>query len=182
MKISKTNIKDAFVIEPKIFQDSRGTFMETWNEKEFSSAIGKKITFVQDNHSYSKKFVLRGLHYQKNYPQGKLVRVGFGKVLDVAVDLRRSSPTFGYYHSEELSYDNKKQFWIPEGCAHGFIVLSDSADFLYKTTSFYNPEDEETIKYDDVDLKIDWRIPNRDIIISDKDNSGISFKDAYLFE
>ena len=181
MKIFKTNIEGALVLEPICFKDTRGNFMESWNQKEFSKIIGKQISFVQDNHSFSYKNVLRGLHYQRKFPQGKLVRVCSGKVLDIAVDLRKSSSTFGCYDSVILSNKNKKQFWIPEGCAHGFLTLSESADFLYKTTNFYYPNDEATIKYNDTVLNINWGIHENDVIISDKDNAGIAFKDAHLF-
>lgn len=182
MKIKKTAIEGALVIEPETFIDERGFFMETWNKKKFNKITGATSDFVQDNYSFSYKNILRGLHYQLDNPQGKLVRVSQGSVIDVAVDLRKSSATFGKYESVVLSGENKKQFWIPEGCAHGFLVLSESASFLYKTTDFYVPGDEYTIKFDDKDLKIDWGVAHSKIILSKKDRQGLTFKEAPSFE
>ncbi|MDB3952128.1 dTDP-4-dehydrorhamnose 3,5-epimerase [Gammaproteobacteria bacterium] len=182
MKIKKTSIEGAFVIEPEVFSDERGFFMETWNKKNFSKIIGSNFDFVQDNYSFSYKNILRGLHYQLDNPQGKLVRVSHGSVIDVAVDLRKSSATFGKYESIILSGENRKQFWIPEGCAHGFLVLSETTSFLYKTTDCYVPGDEYTIRFDDKDLKIDWTVAHNKIILSEKDRKGLSFKEAPSFE
>lgn len=182
MKVTSTDIHDVFVIEPEIFKDSRGFFMEDWNQSKFNAAISKNVVFVQDNHSFSLKGVLRGLHYQIKHPQGKLVRVTSGRVLDVAVDIRRSSPTFGCCVSVELTRDNCKQLWIPAGCAHGFVVLSQEADFFYKTTDYYYPEYERCIKYNDIDLNIDWKTDNNKIILSDKDYCGLPFSQAECYE
>jgi dTDP-4-dehydrorhamnose 3,5-epimerase len=157
-----------------VFGDQRGYFLESFNEKLFSEVVGKKITFVQDNESLSSKNVVRGLHFQKPpYAQGKLVRVVKGSVLDVAVDLRKKSPTFGKVFTIELSETNKRQFWIPEGFAHGFATLEDNTIFQYKCTSYYSPENEETIKWNDSTLGIDWKI--NEPIISDKDKKGLPF-------
>jgi len=151
-----TAIPDVLIIEPKVFGDDRGFFFESFNEDDFSKAIGKKVTFVQDNHSLSKKGVLRGLHYQMQQTQGKLVRVVSGSVFDVAVDLRESSTTFGQWVGAELSVENKKQLWIPEGFAHGFLVLSDEAEFLYKTTDYWHAASEQCIVWNDSGLNIQW--------------------------
>ena len=182
MKVDSTPIKGVLVIEPHTHCDERGFFMETWNKKNFSEFVGADIEFVQDNHSFSYKNILRGLHYQLENPQGKLVRVISGSVLDIALDLRKSSATFGKYHSIILSEENKKQFWIPEGLAHGFLVLSETASFSYKTTNFYKPGDEYTIKFDDEDLSIDWTVPHDEIILSEKDRKGLTFEEAPSFE
>lgn len=182
MKIKKTTIVGAFVIEPDVFSDERGFFMETWNKKNFSKITGSNVDFVQDNYSFSYKNILRGLHYQLDNPQGKLVRVSHGSVIDVAVDLRKTSATFGKYESIILSGENRKQFWVPPGCAHGFLVLSETASFLYKTTDYYVPGDEYTIKFDDKDLKIDWTVTHNKIKLSEKDRKGLSFKEAPSFE
>ena len=173
-KSYKLSIPDLIVIEPDLFQDSRGFFYESYNKKIFDDIIGKKIDFVQDNHSKSSKGILRGLHYQK-YPceQGKLVRVTNGEVYDVAVDLRPKSQYFGNFAFEYLSAENKKQLWIPEGFAHGFLVISEEVDFIYKTTKFYNPKSEITINWNDPYLNIPW--PKTEILLSEKDNNGISF-------
>lgn len=181
MQVTPTHIPDVLVLEPKVFGDSRGFFLESWNEKTFEEATGLDVHFVQDNHSRSQQGVLRGLHYQLNQPQGKLVRVTQGRVLDVALDLRQSSPSFGQYVSVELSGENHKQLWIPPGCAHGFVVLSDSADFLYKTTDYYAPEDEHCIRWDDADLNIDWQLGELTPKLSDKDQQGCAFKDAATY-
>jgi dTDP-4-dehydrorhamnose 3,5-epimerase len=181
MKVISSDIKDLFIIEPSIYVDQRGYFLESWNQQQFNQAINQEITFVLDNHSHSGKGVLRGLHYQLKHPQGKLVRVVLGNVLDVAVDLRRSSPTFGSHVTVELTAENHRQLWIPPGCAHGFVVLSENADFLYKTTKLYVPEDEYCIRYDDPDLKIDWRINGIHPILSKKDQEGVLFKSAEYY-
>ena len=156
MNITPTAIPDVLIIEPKVFGDDRGFFFESFNHSKFEQAIGRKIGFVQDNHSKSAKNVLRGLHYQIQQPQGKLVRVVSGEVFDVAVDLRKSSPTFGKWVGELLSAENKKQLWVPEGFAHGFIVLSETAEFLYKTTDYYAPEFERNIAWNDLTIAIKW--------------------------
>ncbi|WP_348821086.1 dTDP-4-dehydrorhamnose 3,5-epimerase [Escherichia coli] len=173
MNVIKTEIPDVLIFEPKVFGDERGFFMESFNQKVFEEAVGRKVEFVQDNHSKSSKGVLRGLHYQlKPYAQGKLVRCVVGEVFDVAVDIRKSSPTFGKWVGVNLSAENKRQLWIPEGFAHGFLVLSEIAEFVYKTTNYYHPESEGCIKWDDSFLMIDW--PNKPIAISEKDKKGSS--------
>jgi len=176
-----TAIPDVLIIEPKVFGDDRGFFFESFNEDDFSKVIGRKITFVQDNHSLSKKGVLRGLHYQIQQTQGKLVRVVSGAVFDVAVDVRESSATFGKWVGFELSADNKKQLWIPEGFAHGFLVLSDESEFLYKTTDYWHAASEQCIAWDDPNLNIEW--PSLDIapLLSPKDAAGLSWVDAIKF-
>lgn len=156
MKIIDTSIPEIKIIEPKVFGDERGFFLETFQAKKYQAVIGENLSFVQDNHSRSSKGVLRGLHFQKTKPQGKLVRVVTGEVFDVAVDIRKGSPTFGKWEGVLLSGDNKRQFWVPPGFAHGFVVLSDTADFEYKCTDFYDPNDEGAIKWDDPDIAIDW--------------------------
>lgn len=168
-KFSETGIEGMFVVEPGVFEDNRGYFMETYNENDFKEA-GYDLTFVQDNQSKSSKGVLRGLHLQINYPQGKLVRVIKGEVFDVGVDLRADSPTYGEWYGEILSDENKKQLFIPEGFAHGFLVLSDEAEFVYKCTEFYHGDDEGGIIWNDPDIDIDWPLDDIDeIIFSDKD-------------
>ncbi|WP_288353973.1 dTDP-4-dehydrorhamnose 3,5-epimerase [uncultured Marinobacter sp.] len=182
MKIIETKIPDVKLIEPKVFGDERGFFMEIWNEKAFREA-GIDTTFVQDNHSRSVKNTLRGLHYQVIQPQGKLVRVTRGEVFDVAVDLRTNSPTFGQWVGEHLSEDNKRMLWVPPEFAHGFLVLSDSADFLYKTTDYYHPESEQAILWNDPALNIEWPVntlPNGPLL-SEKDKAAKVLKDAQLF-
>lgn len=180
MKVTPSNIPDVLLIEPEIFGDDRGFFFESFNQNQFEKATGRKINFVQDNHSKSIKGVLRGLHYQISpKAQGKLVRVIQGEVFDVAVDLRQSSPTFGQWVGELLSADNKKQIWIPEGFAHGFLTLSDTAEFLYKMTDFYSPEHEQSILWDDQTIGINW--PMRDVSLSSKDNAALSFREAKYF-
>ena len=181
MEVIPTKIPDILLIEPTVFGDDRGFFYESFNKKRFEKATGIAADFVQDNHSKSTKGVLRGLHYQIKQAQGKLVRVISGEVLDVAVDIRRSSSTFGQWVGTILSGDNKRQFWIPEGFAHGFVVLSESAEFLYKTTDYYAPEFERCIRWDDADLSIDWKVSGEPLV-SDKDAKGVSFKKAELFE
>ena len=180
MNIIRTGIPDIFIIEPSVFGDERGFFLESYNEKAFNAMTGATITFVQDNHSRSKKNVLRGLHYQIKQPQGKLVRVINGEVFDVAVDIRRSSPTFGKWVGECLTAENKKQMWVPPGCAHGFLVLSDVAEFLYKTTDYYAPEFERCIQWNDPDLNVHWPITGHPLV-SKKDKNGVLFKNAELF-
>lgn len=181
-EIKPCEIEGVYVIEQKVFGDSRGYFMETYNERDFAE-VGLDMHFVQDNQSMSSRGVLRGLHYQKEHPQGKLVRVVRGTVYDVVVDLRKKSETFGKYHSVVLSEENKKQLYIPEGCAHGFLVLSDEAEFCYKCTDFYYPEDEYGIRWNDSDIGISWPLDEVDkVIISDKDDKLGSFRDASFFE
>ncbi|WP_338557101.1 dTDP-4-dehydrorhamnose 3,5-epimerase [Erwinia sp. E_sp_B04_7] len=172
MKITKTSIPDVMIFEPTVYGDKRGFFFESFNKKIFEEAIGRNIDFVQDNHSKSSKGVLRGLHYQvAPHAQGKLVRCTQGAVFDVAVDIRKGSDTFAKWVGIELSSENKKQMWIPEGFAHGFITLSDTAEFLYKTNEFYNPVSERCLQWDDGDLDISW--PNLgEIIVSEKDKLG----------
>jgi dTDP-4-dehydrorhamnose 3,5-epimerase len=180
MKIIETPLAGALVLEPKVFSDSRGFFLESYNEKVFGE-LGICDKFVQDNHSYSAKNVLRGLHYQIGKPQGKLVRVVSGEVLDVFVDLRRSSPTFGRWHAQRLSGENRLLAWIPAGFAHGFYVLSEGAHVLYKATGFYSPDEERTIIWNDPDLKIDWE-NGGEPLLSDKDGQGRRFSQAELFQ
>jgi dTDP-4-dehydrorhamnose 3,5-epimerase len=180
MKVTSLSIPDVLLIEPQVFGDDRGFFFESFNQERFEKALGKKINFVQDNHSKSLRGVLRGLHYQLTpKAQGKLVRVIEGEVFDAAVDVRQSSPTFGKWVGEILSADNKKQLWIPEGFAHGFVTLSDTAEFLYKTTDFYSKEHEQAIRWNDETIRIDW--PTKDVSLSSKDNVALSFKEAKYF-
>ncbi|MBE8994099.1 dTDP-4-dehydrorhamnose 3,5-epimerase [Microcystis aeruginosa] len=180
MKVIPTEIPDVLIIEPQVYGDDRGFFLESFNQKDFREKTGVNTTFVQDNHSMSLKNVLRGLHYQIPNPQGKLVRVVSGSVFDVAVDARQSSPTFGQWVSCVLSAENKRIFWVPEGFAHGFLVLSERAEFLYKTTNYYYPQYEKTILWNDADLGIDWplEIPP---ILSPKDQAGQPFKSVEVF-
>jgi len=180
MEIIQTKIPDVLIIEPKVFGDDRGFFMESFNAQKFTEATGVTTQFVQDNHSRSQKHVLRGLHYQVQQAQGKLVRVVAGAVLDVAVDIRKSSPNFGQWVSCLLSEENKKQFWVPAGFAHGFVVLSDTADFLYKTTNYYAPAYERSILWNDPELNIDWQITGEPLL-SAKDKSAPTLKDAEVF-
>jgi dTDP-4-dehydrorhamnose 3,5-epimerase len=180
MKITPTEIPDVLIIEPDVFGDSRGFFFESYNKKEFMKTTGLQVTFVQDNHSRSNKHVLRGLHYQIRQPQGKLVRVISGDVFDVAVDIRRSSPTFGKWVGEYLTAENKKQMWVPPGFAHGFLVLSDDAEFLYKTTDYWAPEHERCIRWNDPVLNVQWPITG-DPLVSEKDEKGALFQDAEVF-
>ncbi|MCW8829890.1 MAG: dTDP-4-dehydrorhamnose 3,5-epimerase [Gammaproteobacteria bacterium] len=181
MKVIATKIPDVLVIEPEVFGDDRGFFFESFNRKVFQELTDVNDDFVQDNHSKSSKGVLRGLHYQIKQPQGKLVRVVSGEVFDVAVDLRKSSPTFGHWDGVRLSAENKRQFWVPPGFAHGFMVLSDNAEFLYKTTDYYAPEYERCIRWNDKDLAIDWQY-EKEPQVSEKDANGGSFKEADVFE
>ena len=180
MKITPTSIPDVLIIEPKIFGDERGFFFESFNQAKFESAIGRQVNFVQDNHSKSVKNVLRGLHCQIQQPQGKLVRVVQGEVFDVAVDIRKSSPTFGKWVGEHLSAENKKQLWVPEGFAHGFVVLSESAEFLYKTTDYYAPEYERSIVWNDPAIAVKWPI-NGEPILSAKDQQAKTLATAEHF-
>ncbi len=181
MKISPAKIPDVIIIEPKVFGDDRGFFYESFNKKSFETATGITADFVQDNHSKSSKGVLRGLHYQIKQPQGKLVRVVSGEVLDVAVDIRKSSSTFGQWVGVNLSAENRLQLWVPPGFAHGFVVLSDTAEFLYKTTDYYAPEYERCIRWDDAELAINWQYDGTPQV-SDKDAKGEKFKVADVFD
>lgn len=181
MKVTETKLKGCFIIEPRIFEDDRGYFFESFNHRDFCEAIGQEIHFVQDNQSFSKKGVLRGLHFQKGeHAQAKLVSVLQGKVLDVAVDLRKDSPTFGEHVAVELSADNKKQLFIPRGFAHGFAVLSEAAEFFYKCDNYYNAASEGGIRYDDRKLSIDWQLPVDEIIVSEKDRLLPTFDNAII--
>lgn len=182
MKIISTSIPEVIIIEPDVFGDERGFFFESFNQKKFDEAVGRPVKFVQDNHSKSVKGVLRGLHYQlPPFAQGKLVRVIQGEVFDVAVDIRKDSPTFGQWVGEILSAENKKQLWIPEGFAHGFLTLSNTAEFLYKTTNYYNKESERAIIWNDDTLSIDWpSLENLKPKLSEKDQASPSFNDAEL--
>jgi len=176
-------IPDVLIIEPKVFGDERGWFYESFNQKEFSEKTGVTEPFIQDNHSFSAQYILRGLHYQMDFPQGKLVRVTGGKVLDVAVDIRESSPTFGKWTAVELSEDNHKQLWVPPGCAHGFFVLSPSAHFLYKVTNYWDPNSEQRINWNDPTLNIDWQLPEGVIpSLNLKDAQGKAWPEAMKFE
>lgn len=180
MNAIKTDIPDVILFEPKVFGDDRGFFFESFNAKVFEEAVGKRYDFVQDNHSKSAKNVLRGLHYQIEQAQGKLVRVTQGEVFDVAVDLRVSSATYGQWIGEILSGDNKRQLWIPPGFAHGFLVLSHTAEFLYKTTDFYAPQFECSLKWDDPTVGIEWPLQGEPLL-SAKDVNGLLFADAKKF-
>ncbi|MDG9925371.1 MULTISPECIES: dTDP-4-dehydrorhamnose 3,5-epimerase [unclassified Pseudomonas] len=181
MKITKTEVPDVIVIEPRVFGDERGFFYESFNGEQFREATKVNVNFVQDNHSKSVKDVLRGLHYQLKQPQGKLVRVVQGEVFDVAVDIRRSSPTFGKWVGIHLSAENKKQLWIPAGFAHGFVVLSETAEFLYKTTDYYSPENERCIIWDDEMIGIEWPLSHPPQL-SAKDSKGLRLSEAEIFE
>ncbi len=183
MKASATAIEGVLILEPKVFGDTRGFFMESYNRRTFADVSGLDIDFVQDNHSRSARGVLRGLHYQLRQPQGKLVRVAAGAVFDVAVDIRRASPTFGRWVGVELTAENQRQLWVPAGLAHGFVVLSESADFLYKTTDYYAPEHERCIAWDDAAIGIDWPLAAHGIdapLLSAKDRAGLSLAQAEL--
>ncbi|BEU95016.1 dTDP-4-dehydrorhamnose 3,5-epimerase [Acidovorax sp. DW039] len=181
MNVIRTAIPEVVIIEPKVFGDARGFFFESFNQKAFNEATGTSHPFVQDNHSRSAQGVLRGLHYQIQQPQGKLVRVVRGAVIDVAVDIRKSSPTFGQWVAEELSEDNHRQLWVPPGFAHGFVVLSEMAEFLYKTTDYYAPAHERCIAWNDPTLAIDWRLDGRQPLLSAKDAQGLPLAQAELF-
>ncbi|GGX82389.1 dTDP-4-dehydrorhamnose 3,5-epimerase [Massilia dura] len=181
MKVTPTPIDGLLVIEPNVFGDERGFFYESFNAQRFAELTGVQLPFVQDNHSRSARGVLRGLHYQIRQAQGKLVRVTAGSVFDVAVDLRTSSPTFGKWHGVELSAENKRQFWIPPGFAHGFVVTSDFAEFLYKTTDYYAPAHERALLWNDPAVGIDWPIDGAPLL-SAKDRKGLPLADAEVFE
>lgn len=181
MNIVKTEIPDVLIIEPKVFGDARGFFFESFNTRAFAEATGLSPNFVQDNHSRSAKNVLRGLHYQIKQPQGKLVRVAVGEVFDVAVDLRKNSPTFGQWTGTILSAENKRLLWIPEGFAHGFLVLSESADFLYKTTDYYAPAHERCIVWNDPDIGIQWPLTGEPVLAA-KDIAGKRLQAAEAFQ
>lgn len=174
-------IPEVIAFEPKVFGDDRGFFFESFNQRAFEEVVGRPIQFVQDNHSRSAKGVLRGLHYQIKQAQGKLVRVTAGEVFDVAVDLRKSSATFGKWVGIHLSAENKKQLWIPEGFAHGFVVLSESAEFLYKTTDYWAPEHERSLAWDDSSIAIEWPL-NLQPTLSGKDQQAVSFEQAEVFD
>lgn len=178
MNIIRTDIPDVLILEPRVFGDSRGFFLESWNERAFNEAVGREVRFVQDNHSRSGMGVLRGLHYQLTQPQGKLVRVPQGRVFDVAVDLRRGSPTFGRWTGTELSGENQRQMWIPAGFAHGFLVLSESADFLYKTTDYYHPASEQALLWNDPHVGIRWPDVAGELKLSAKDLAGRALADT----
>lgn len=180
MKVTPTSIPEVLIIEPKVFGDERGFFLESFNQHSFDDAVGSETNFVQDNHSRSVKNVLRGLHYQIQQPQGKLVRVVQGEVFDVAVDIRKNSPTFGKWVGEILSAENKKQLWVPEGFAHGFLTLSDTAEFLYKTTKYYAPAFERCIRWDDSAIAIAWPIATTPSV-SAKDAVGSSLMNTETF-
>ncbi len=177
MKVTKTKIAGVLIIEPKVFGDARGFFLETFNAKRYAEA-GIIESFVQDNHSHSAKGVLRGLHFQKQYPQGKLVKVTQGSVFDVAVDIRQNSPTYGQWVGITLSAEKHTQFYVPPGLAHGFCVISETADFHYKCTEYYHPEDEGSIRWDDPEIGIQW--PVTEPVLSDKDSNAMYFKDLLL--
>ena len=181
MKAIPLAIPDVVLIEPQVFGDERGFFFESFNQKDFDAAVGGHYAFVQDNHSKSSRGVLRGLHYQLQQAQGKLVRVTQGSVLDVVVDIRKSSPTFGQWEAVELSGDNKRQLWVPPGLAHGFVVYSETAEFLYKTTDYYAPAHERCIAWNDPDLAIDWNLGDIVPQLSAKDQQGVAFAQAEVF-
>lgn len=180
MKFTHSSIPEIVLITPQVFKDERGFFFESWQKKEFSAA-GIDLDFVQDNHSRSVKNVLRGLHYQIRQPQGKLIRAIVGEVFDVAVDIRKSSPTYGKWVGARLSAENFNILWIPPGFAHGFLVLSDSAEFVYKATDFYAPQYERSIRWDDPEIGIDWPLDGETPILSAKDAKGLSLHDAEVF-
>lgn len=180
MQATRTAIADVFLLEPRVFGDGRGFFYESFNARAFTQATGANVQFVQDNHSKSAKGVLRGLHYQSEQPQGKLVRVTAGAVFDVAVDIRPQSPSYGTWVGEILSAENRRQLWIPAGLAHGFLVVSESAEFLYKTTDFYAPQHEKCIRWDDPTLKIAWPLDGKQPQLSGKDAQGQLFLDTKM--
>ncbi len=181
MQAIQTSIPGLLIIEPKVFGDARGFFFESFNQQVFERLTGLSVNFVQDNHSRSLRHVLRGLHYQIRQPQGKLVRVVAGEVFDVAVDIRKSSPTFGQWDGVILSAENKRMLWVPPGFAHGFVVLSEQAEFLYKTTDYWAPEYERSILWNDPDLAIDWRLQGNTPLLSKKDQEALPFSQAELF-
>ncbi len=182
MKVIPTAIPEVLILEPRVFADERGFFMESWNQQAFDQAAGAAIRFVQDNHSRSRRGVLRGLHYQLTRPQGKLVRVSAGAVFDVAVDVRHGSPTLGRWVGVELSAENARQLWIPPGFAHGFVVLTETADFQYKASDYYAPHDERCIAWNDAALAIQWPLPERILQLSAKDRQGCAWEQADLCE
>jgi dTDP-4-dehydrorhamnose 3,5-epimerase len=183
MKLTRTAIDGVLILEPRVFGDERGFFLESYNQKAFDDALGRELRFVQDNHSRSARGVLRGLHYQlPPHAQGKLVRVTQGSVFDVAVDMRRCSPTFGRWVGVELSGQNHRQLWLPPGMAHGFLVTSDSADFLYKTTAYYAPQAERSVRWDDPAIGIDWPLPGGAPTLSSKDAAAPSLAEAPTFD
>lgn len=178
MKVIDTSIPDVKIIEPAVFGDERGFFMETWSQRKFEKLVsGRPTSFVQDNHSKSKQGILRGLHFQTENTQGKLVRVTSGEVFDVAVDIRKSSPTFGQWVGVYLSAENKRQLWVPEGFAHGFYVTSDKAEFVYKCTDYYNPQAEQSIAWDDKELAIEWPL-NEEPMLSEKDKNALRLSEV----
>ena len=179
MKVTPTTIADVLILEPKVFGDTRGFFFESFNSRAFGQATGLQVNFVQDNHSRSARGVLRGLHFQAVQPQGKLVRVARGSVFDVAVDIRKTSPSFGQWVGVELSEANQRQLWVPPGLAHGFLVTSDSADFLYKTTDYYAPEHERCLAFNDPAIGVKWPIENVQPLLSAKDADGCLLKDLF---
>lgn len=181
MQVICTAIPDLLILEPKVFGDARGFFMESYNARSFQDATGIAAEFVQDNHSRSQRGVLRGLHYQIEHAQDKLVRVVRGRVFDVAVDMRRASPTFGQWVGVELSEDNHRQFWVPKGFAHGFLVLSESADFLYKTTDYYAPEFERSLAWDDPTVAVEWPLAGITPLLSGKDKAGKPLAECETF-
>ncbi|MES2741852.1 MAG: dTDP-4-dehydrorhamnose 3,5-epimerase [Pseudomonadota bacterium] len=181
MKATRLAIPDIVLFEPTVFGDERGFFFESFNQAKFDAAVGRSVQFVQDNHSRSAKHVLRGLHYQIQQPQGKLVRVVAGTVFDVAVDLRRSSPTFGRWVGATLSAENKHQLWVPEGFGHGFVVLSESAEFLYKTTDYWAPQHERCVAWNDGAIAIDWPLDGATPLLSAKDAAGAVLSEAEVF-
>lgn len=183
LNVIRTPLEGAFILEPKVFGDARGFFMESYNRRDFAEATGLDLDFVQDNHSRSRRGVLRGLHYQLRQPQGKLMRVVRGAVFDVAVDIRRSSPTFGRWTGTELSEDNQRQFWIPPGFAHGFLVLTDAADFLYKASDWYAPEHERGIAWNDPAIGVEWPLDAiGEPLLSDKDRAAPPLAQAEVFD
>lgn len=182
MNVTMTEIPDVLILEPKVFGDNRGFFLESFNQKTFNEIVGRKVNFVQDNHSKSAISVLRGLHFQSQNTQGKLVRVTAGAVFDVAVDLRKNSKSYGSWVGVELSAENKKQLWIPEGFAHGFYVLEENTEFVYKCTDYYSPAFEHTLAWNDTSIRINWPIPEGIVpIISEKDKKGLSLNECQLF-
>lgn len=181
MKVVATPIPDLLILEPSVFGDARGFFMESFNARVFAEVTGAKVDFVQDNHSRSQQGVLRGLHYQIRQAQGKLVRVVAGRVFDVAVDMRRSSAHFGQWFGVELSAENNRQFWIPPGFAHGFVVLSETADFLYKATDYYAPEHERCLRWDDPHVGVEWPCEGLTPLLSAKDQAGLSFSECETY-
>ncbi len=182
VNVVRTRLPEVLILEPRVFGDDRGFFLESWNERVFDEAAGGPVRFVQDNHSRSARGVLRGMHYQLTQPQGKLVRVVAGRVFDVAVDMRRDSPRCGQWVGVELSAENRRQLWVPPGFAHGFLVLSETADFLYKTTDYYQPSDEKALAWNDPAVGIEWPLaPGQQPSLSAKDQSAASFADAAFY-